>query len=172
MRGEFIPIRCVALLASAICIFAGVCAGEEAESPLDGDWAVVGLKRDGRSVSEVSFRGMKWSFQKGSYTMTAGTRTPAGMASKPPLQGPFRVDDDKSPKHFSFTMVGRKSKLEVNGIYQIKERKLELCFGSGERPTTFDTTGNRSLCYELKRVERLPDQQSESEDSTSLSGNE
>lgn len=124
---------------------------DEPKSSLEGEWTVVAMTKEGKPVFEVSYKGMKWVFDKDTYTMTPGTTTPAGLAGGPPLKGPFRVDDKKTPHEFSFTMLGEQVRHEISGIYRIKDGKLDLCFGSAERPKTFDTIGTRNLCYTLQR---------------------
>jgi uncharacterized protein (TIGR03067 family) len=133
------------------------CEGDEPESPLIGEWIVIGMKRGGQPAPEASYRDTKWVFDKNKYKMTRGSTTPAGQGRQPSLQGPYSLADDESPKHFSFAMVNGDTRLDVEGIYRIEKGELELCFGNGMRATTFDTTGTKNLCYRLKRVEPLPD---------------
>lgn len=129
----------------------GTCDAADPITALEGKWLVVGLNSKGKVISDVSFRGMNWNFTGKTYTMAPGSVTPAGLAGKPPLKGPFSVDDSKTPKHFTFDMVRGESRRTVNAIYRIKEGKLELCFGAMDRPTDFDTAETRNLCYVLER---------------------
>ena len=116
-----------------------------------GEWKVIGMKTRGKDVTDVSWRGMRYEFKKDSYTMWAGTTTPAGIAGKAPLRGPYSINDETDPRHFNFTMVAGDSRREVEAIYKIHDEKLLLCLGK-ERPKSFETTDTKNLCYTLERV--------------------
>lgn len=117
-----------------------------------GEWKVIGMKARGEAVTDVSWRGMRYEFGKDTFTMWAGTTTPAGIAGKPPLHGPFSVNNDNDPHHFNFTMIAGDSRRDVEAIYKIEDEKLYLCLGKEGRPKSFDTTDTKNLCYILERV--------------------
>ena len=91
-----------------------VCTADDTDTTtIVGEWKVIEMERRGKSVSEASWQGMRYEFKKGTFKMWAGTTTPAGLARKPPLQGPYSVDNESESHHFNFTMIAGDSRRDV-----------------------------------------------------------
>lgn len=126
-------------------------ADDMGTTAIAGSWKVVGMKARGEDVTNASWRGMRYDFRKETYTMWPGTTTPAGTASRPPLQGPYSMNNESDPHHIDLTMIAGESRREVQAIYKIADEKLYLCLGR-KRPISFETTDTKNLCYILERV--------------------
>ncbi len=120
---------------------------------IQGEWRVVAQEFKGRDDSGVSFQGMRFTFTKDKFTVTPGSTTPAGLAGRPPLTGPYSVDDSKSPRHLDYTMLAGESRREVHAIYKLVDGKFYLCFGPNDRPTSFETDGTANIRYIMERVD-------------------
>lgn len=145
--------NCLPLL-GLVCLLSQVTHARGSDEPhaIQGEWRVVAQEFKGRDDSGVSFRGMRYTFTKDTYTLTPGATTPAGLAGRPPLTGPYAVDDSKSPQHLDYTMRAGKSRTDVRAIYKLVDGKLNLCFGPDDRPTSFDTDGTGNIRYIMERV--------------------
>jgi uncharacterized protein (TIGR03067 family) len=146
------PIPLLMLLSVLALSHEPTCFADDDSAALQGDWRVVAMQHSGYEDLGASFNGMKWKFEKGVYTLWAGTSTPAGIAGKPPVKGSFSVDANHSPNQFTLNFGDRK----ILGIYDLNRKKLRICIakvGNG-RPVTFETAGTPNLCYVLEQIER------------------
>lgn len=149
-------MRTIALFAICFASSSWLCSSAGAEDDdtkaLLGQWRVVALEARGKSDSGVSFRGMRYKFDKKTWTTFPGTTTPAGIAAKPPLKLPYSVDNTKTPKHLNIVFKGSNASRTMKAIYKIQDGKLYICMGGVERPETFDTTGTKRGCYIAERI--------------------
>ena len=142
-------------LLGLVCLFLQVTHARGSDEPhvIQGEWRVVAQEFKGRDDSGVSFRGMRFAFTKDAYTLTPGSTTPAGLAGRRPLKGPYAVDDSKSPRHLDYTMRAGGSRSDIRAIYKLVDGKLYLCFGPDDRPTSFETDGTANIRYIMERVD-------------------
>lgn len=65
-------------VATIILASQSIAHGDDDPAALIGEWRVVTLETRGKSDSGVSFRGMRYTFDKDTWTTWPGTTTPAG----------------------------------------------------------------------------------------------
>lgn len=140
-------------LAASLSAFQTAAYGDaDSAASLIGEWRVVALVARGKQDSGVSFRGMRYKFDKEKWTTWAGSSTPAGLAGKPPMTLEYKVDNSQNPKHIDIIFKGKKASLTMKAIYKIQDGKLYICMGGIDRPKTFDTTGTKRGCYIAERI--------------------
>ena len=59
----------------------------------------------------------------------------------------YTLDSSKSPKQIDIMAESE----SMQGIYEIKEDTLRLCLGKGNRPTSFDASGDKIIYIEAKK---------------------
>ena len=152
------------ILATLLLLLASSLASSESNVDEDGEttailgeWRVVSLESRGKADSGVSFRGMRYSFDKETWTTSVGDTTPAGISGKPPLKAKYTIDDSKVPKQLDMILTKGETSITKKAIYKIEDDKLHICLGRTERPTSFDTKDEDSLCYIAERVVAGPE---------------
>ena len=142
------------LLASSFAASESIADGKDDSATISGEWRVVSLEVSGRAESGISFRGMRWSFDKETWTTWPGDTSPAGKAGKPPLKARYTLDNSEDPMHLDMILErgGLALTLTKKAIYKIQDGRLFICLGKTERPTSFETKGTKNLCYIAERV--------------------
>ena len=126
-------------------------------SAIRGEWRVISLEVDGRADSGVSFRGMRYTFDKDTWTTWAGTTTPAGQTGRPPLKAKYTIDNSEDPKHLDMILTRDKISVTKKCIYKIENDKLVICLARKGRPVSFDTKVDDCLLYTAERIAPVRD---------------
>jgi len=117
-----------------------------------GEWRVISLEVNGRADSGVSFRGMRYTFDKDTWIAWAGTTTPAGKTGRPPLKAKHTIDNSKDPKHLDMILTRGATSNTKQCIYKIENDKLVICLAREGRPVNFATKVEHCLCYTAERI--------------------
>jgi len=141
-----IVVGSICVLSLMRCTYA-----DDEQHAIQGEWRVISQRWKAKDDPGVSFQGMRYAFAENSFAITSGKTTPAGLAGKPPMTGPYSIDDTQSPRHLTYTMQIGDSRREVQAIYRIEDKNLWICFGKANRPTSFNADDN-SMRYVLERV--------------------
>lgn len=103
----------------------------------DGTWKVTNLDAGGPITA------MQLTFTKGKLKMRTSFLI-EGQRNTDTSDGAFTIDPARTPKTIDWKLRTGQSR----GIYEFDKNRLKICFGSPDRPTTFDDDPG-------KRVRRL-----------------
>jgi uncharacterized protein (TIGR03067 family) len=121
---------------------------------LDGTWQVVGHETNGKPTNEEHWRKVQFVFKGDQLTFVGDD-----ILSKKVAKITLVVDPCTSPRVIDLKIVAGEFKgTTVEGVYEIKEDQLRICFRNDEtknRPNDFSTKGDSSLVlFVLKRQQQ------------------
>ena len=130
-----------------------IAASDITASDIKGHWVVVAAETDGEPLDSINYEGMQWKIGKDSLTLTPGTRTPAGLANKPDLVLPMKLNLNVRPFQMTWTTVSRGKERVVTHIFKLEEDQLVVSLGRANQdpPETFDTSKTKSIVYRMER---------------------
>jgi uncharacterized protein (TIGR03067 family) len=116
---------------------------------LPGKWVAVSIEVNGKPAPPAEVKQTRFEFKAGKL-LVRGSRKDDDREEA----GTYKTDAAKSPKQLDFTL----RKKTCAGIYEVKGKKLKICFENGgnlkNRPTRFATNREQELVLIVFRRER------------------
>jgi uncharacterized protein (TIGR03067 family) len=148
MRRVVLALTVVGLLAG---LGAAGTAGEKKkdEDVIQGTWLPVSGEKEGKQAPEDELKEVKVTFAPdGKLKVNAKGKD---------MEGTYKLDPSKKPRHIDLTVDEGGKELSLKGIYELKKDSLKVCVAEpgGERPTEFATKeGVQTMLIMFKREKK------------------
>jgi uncharacterized protein (TIGR03067 family) len=144
---KLLPV--IAVILAAITVYVIIVASSDNVDGLTGDpWVMVAIEKDGKKIALTKKEQLRLHFTKSKATWIV-----AGRDGDVGIDGPFRIDPNKRPKHIDVLQPphpGQDDEL-VEGIYDVKDDTLFICIGE-RRPAEFSAVrGEPQIIWIFKR---------------------